>query len=276
MLRFSALALLILSACSQPQIVREGPGWREVQTSGNATAVEVTTDDPRQLAEIARTHADPRFRESAVRRVEDPALLSSIARGDAEARVRAAAVARVTDRAVLSFVAQNDKDESVRAVAAERRDLVRFIAPGHPEFAGWTGRAPGAWVRLRAQLKVGERTATVDVLRTVVRTGPSGILLEQRDANTRLALQGTVKEMLERADVPAGLRQDGEDGADANGRRMPCRTVLWTGQYGRVIARVKYWLSEEVPGGAVRIDVEESPEGEPLRYLRVNVLGWGS
>jgi hypothetical protein len=276
MFRSPALALLLLSAaCSAPQVVKEGPGWREVQASGSTTAIEVTTTDPQELATIARTHADPRLRESAAGRLEDPAVLSEIARGDSEARVRAAAVSRLSDRAVLSFVAQNDKDESVRAAAAERRDLVRFVGPGHPEHAGWKGRAPGTWVRLRAELKLGERTATVDVLRTLVRSGTSGSLLEQREATTRRALQGTVKDMLERTDFPAGMRQDGEDSAEVGGRRLPCRTVLWSGQYGRVIARIKFWLSEEVPGGVARVDVEESPEGEPIRYLRARVIQWG-
>ncbi|HXX92857.1 MAG TPA: HEAT repeat domain-containing protein [Planctomycetota bacterium] len=277
MFRIPALALLLLpQACSSPQVVKEGPGWREVQASGQTTQVEVTTEDPQALATIARTNPDPRLRESAAARLEDPAVLSEVARGDAEPRVRVAAVSRLTDRAVLSFVAQNDADESVRSAAAERRDVVRFVRPGHPEHAGWTGRAPGTWVRLKVELKVGERIATVEVLRTIVRSGVSGVLLEQREAMTRRALQGTVKEMLERTDFPAGNSQEGQDSAEIGGRRVGCRTVLWSGQYGRVIARIKFWLSEEVPGGIARVDVEESPEGEPIRYLRARVIGWGS
>src|SRR5436190_13905105 len=121
MLRFTALALLLLAStsCAQPQVVKEGAGWREVQAStGQPTTVEVTTDDPQQLAAIARTNADPRLREAALARIDDPAVISEVARGDAESKVRAAAVGRVFDRAVLASITQNDKDESVRAAAA--------------------------------------------------------------------------------------------------------------------------------------------------------------
>ena len=55
MVRSPVLALLFLTACTQAVVVKEGSGWREVQSSGSATTVEVTTTDPRELAEIART-----------------------------------------------------------------------------------------------------------------------------------------------------------------------------------------------------------------------------
>jgi hypothetical protein len=257
-------------------VVKEGAGWREVQSSGSTTTtVEVTTNDPRELSEIARTNPDPRLRAAAVARIADPVVLAEIAKKDADPGIRKSAIERVSDRAALADIAQNDADEGVRTAAAERRDLVRFLRPGHPEHPGWVSRAPGSWIRLRAELKVGERTSQTEVLRTMTGSSPAGISMEQRDATSRRALSGTVKDMLDRADVPAGTKQEGEETAEIGGRKVPCHTVLWSGQYGRIIARVKYWLCDQVPGGLARIDIEESPEGEPLRYLRVRVQQWG-
>lgn len=276
MVRFPVAALLLLAACAQAQVVNQGEGWREVQASGSTTtSVELTTDDPAKLAGIARSHPDPRLRAAAVAKIGDPVVLAEVARKDADPAIRKAAIERVSDKAALAVIAQNDTDEGVRAAAAERRDLVRFVRPGHPEHAGWASRAPGSWIRLRAELKVGEQSATTDVLRTVTGVAPSGVSMEQRDASSRRALSGTVKDMLDRADFPSGAKQEGEDQAEIGGRKVACHTVLWSGQYGRVIARVKYWISDQVPGGIARVDIEESPEGEPLRYLRVRVQQWG-
>jgi hypothetical protein len=275
MVRSPVLALLFLTACTQAVVVKEGSGWREVQSSGSATTVEVTTTDPRELAEIARTNPDPRLRAAAVAKIADPVVLAEIAKKDSDPAIRKSAIERVSDRVALADIAQTDSDDGVRAAAAERRDLVRFLRPGHPEHAGWVSRAPGSWIRLRAELRVGDRTSQTEVLRTVTASSPAGISMEQRDATSRRALTGTVKDMLDRADFPAGTKQEGEDTADIGGRKVPCHTVLWSGQYGRIIARIKYWLCDQVPGGLARIDIEESPEGEPLRYLRVRVQQWG-
>jgi hypothetical protein len=269
------LALLAAAACSEPQVVREGPGWREVQASPQETRVELTSSDPKELAVIARTHADPKLRAAAVGKIDDQAVLADVAKADADPRIRVAAVGRLADRGALAAIAQSDADESVRTAASERRDLIRFVAPGGPEHAGWAGRSPGSWVLFKAQLKVGERASNVDVHRTLVRCSPAGAVLEQRDFLSKRPLQGLAREMLDRSAAPAGTRQEDEESAEAGGRRLKCRTVRWSAQYGRVIARVKFWLSEEVPGGVARIDVEESPEGEPLRSLRAQLAQWG-
>jgi len=280
MARSLAISFLLLpAACAAapPQIVREGPGWREVQSSsaGQPTAVELTTDDPQALAAIARTHPDARLRAAAVDEVNDPAVLAEVAKGDADASVRSRAVARVADKDVLADIARNEKDEAIRASAAERRDLVRWIAARSAEYGGWNGRAPGTWVRFKAEVKEGTRVASTEFIRTLVRVTPEGAHLEQRDAASRRALQGRLNDMLARTDTPAGRRQEDQDTLDVRGRRLKCATVLYSGQWGGTIVRLKQWSSPEVPGGVVRIDVEESPEGEPLRYLRATLLGWG-
>jgi hypothetical protein len=273
--RLAACFAVVLAACSAPQVVREGPGWREIKISDTQTKVELTASDPAVLAGVARTHPDPGIRAAAADKVADPAVLADLARLDADAGVRGRAVARVVDTRVLAEVAKNDKDPAVQALAAERRDLVRFVGPKHPEFAGWSGAAPGTWVKFKTELKGSGESVTVDVLRTLAKVGPEGAVLEQRNVATGKALQGAVKTMLDRAEAPAGRRVEGEESIDVRGRRMECLTSLVSGQFGGTIARVKTWRAAEVPGGIARVDVEESPQGEPLRYLRAWAIQWG-
>lgn len=267
--------LVVLAACSGPQVVREGPGWREVKVSDTQTRVELTADDPAVLADVARSHADPQIRGAAVDKIRDQAVLAGIARKDVDAGVRRKAVARLADKRALAEIAQGDADPAVKALAAERRDLLRWLGPKHPEYAAWASRAPGAWVRYRAELKVEGSTSVVEVVRTLVSVGPEGAIVEQRNAATSRALSGSVKTLLDRAEAPAGRRVDGDESLEVGGRRLDCGTTLSSGQFGAVIARVKQWRTEQLPGGVARVDVEESPQGEPLRYLRLLAVQWG-
>lgn len=273
--RSAACFAVALAACSAPQVVREGPGWREIKVSENQTKVELTANDPATLASVARTHPDPAIRGAAVDKIVDPAVLADAARQDADAGVRGRAVARVVDTRVLADIAKTDKDPAVQALAAERRDLLRFVGPKHPEFAAWKSAAPGTWVKFKAELRVLGSSTTIDVLRTLTRVGPEGAVLEQRDVATGKAVQGAAKTMLDRAETPAGRRVEGEESIDVRGRRVDCLTSLISGQFGGTIARVKTWRATEVPGGIARVDVEESPQGEPLRYLRAWAVQWG-
>lgn len=273
--RTLAVLALTLAACSAAEVVREGPGWREVRVSEKETRVELTTSDPKVAADIARGHADPLLRGAAVDKVTDPAVLAAVARGDADAGVRRRAVGRVADRAVLAGIAEGDADPAIRALAAERRDLLRWIPAKHPEYAAWASRPAGSWVRYRAELKSGSEASSSIVVRTLAGCGPEGAVVEQRDAATGRAVQGRVKQLLDRAEAPAGRRVENVESIELRGRRSECPTVLTTGQFGAVIARIKVWRCDEVPGGLGRIDVDESPEGFPLRSLRAVAAEWG-
>src|SRR5688572_27732487 len=100
-------AAVLAASCAAPQVVREGPGWREIKVSETQTKVELTAHDPATLADVARTHPDPAIRRAAVDKIQDPAVLAELARRDADAGVRGRAVARVVDPRALADVAQS-------------------------------------------------------------------------------------------------------------------------------------------------------------------------
>jgi hypothetical protein len=272
---FALLAVLLAACQSSAQVVREGPGWREVRVSEKETRFELANPDPKAAAEIARTHPDPALRAAALDRVGDPAVLAQVASGDADAGVRRRAVGRIVDRATLASIAEKDADPAIRALAAERRDLVRWVSAKSPEHAAWASRPVGAWVRYRIDLVSGADKSSLVVVRTLAACGPAGAVVEQRDAATGKALNGRVRELLDRADAPSGRRVENVESIDLRGRRVDCPTALVSGQFGSVIARIKTWRSDEIPGGLARIDVEESPEGFPLRSLRAFAAEWG-
>lgn len=273
--RCLALLVVPLAACAAPQVVRDGPGWREVRVSEKETRFELTSPDPQAAAEIVRSHPDPALRAAALDRVSDPDVVARAARADADPGVRRRAVGRTVDRAVLAEVAGKDADPAIRALAAERRDLIRWVPARSPQHAGWASRAVGSWVRYRVELSQGTERRSITIQRTLAAVGPAGAVLEQRDVATGKALQGRVAELLDRAAAPVGRRTESLESVELKGRRTECPTALVSGQFGSVIARVKTWRADEVPGGLARIDVEESPEGFPLRSIHAVAADWG-
>lgn len=277
MSRFPVLAVLLAAACSRAEVVREGPGWREVKLPEGKTRVELTSDDPAAVAEVARTHEDPAVRGAAVDRATDPMLLAEIARKDPDAGVRKRAVARVADRRVLEEVASSDADAATAALAAERRDVLRWVGPSSPEYAAWSSRPSGAWIRYRIELRASDGPPQIlEVLRTLARVGPEGAVVEQRDAARGGALPSAIRRLLDRADAPGGRRLESFETLELGGRRLDCAATQASGQFGEVVAKVKIWRSEELPGGLARADVTESPLGSPPLFLRLSALGWGA
>ena len=46
-------------------------------------------------------------------------------------------------------------------------------------------------------------------------------------------------------------------------------------EYRTYRAQVRRWLRDEVPGGVARLDLEVSPEGQPLTHLTALATAWG-
>src|SRR5437763_1328875 len=85
--------------------------------------------------------------------------------------------------------------------------------------------------------------------------------------DARVRAEGSVRELLGRFDVAFGRKVEDDGDLTFQGRRTRCRWVRYNFQRGGDVAQVRRWLRDEVPGGVARIDLEVSPEGQPLTHL---------
>ena len=273
----SMLMLLALpfAGCAGQTVVRQGDGWQEVETKEpGKTQVQVTTDDPSILAQLARTAPDIRVRAEAQRRVIDPAVLAEIARKETDPALRIRIVYRLTDVVVLKDIAKSDADPKVQQSAAARADMLKSVDARHPEYASWSACKPGTWVKLKVEVKVNGTRSTVEIVRTLLECGPDRAVLEQKVANTGWGPQGAANDLLNRFDVAYGRKVEDDGDLSLQGRTIKCKWVRYNFQRGGDIAQVRRWLHNDVPGGVARIDMEVSPEGQPQTQLTAIAQAW--
>ena len=268
-------AALVLAAGCSAKVVREGNGWRETESQEpGKTVVEITTSDPKVLAELAKTAPDPRIRAEAQSKISDPAALAEIVSVEKDPALRRGMVERLTDEALLKQLAQNDSDEGIKQAAAARADMLKTLGPKHPEFDGWSACRPGTWVRWRVELKSNGERSSVEIVRTLLECCPEHVVLEQKMAANGRPLQGAPKDFLTRFDVAYGRKVEDEGEMQLQGRTMKCKWVRHNFQRGGDIAQVRRWMNSDVPGGVARIDMEVSPEGQPLSSLMAVATSW--
>jgi hypothetical protein len=265
------ILLVLFASCGEPKVIREGAGWRETES-----AVEVTTSDPKLLAEIARTHPDPRLRALALAKVSDPAVLADVARNEKEPSLRKKAVEGLDDEALLDQISKNDADPGVKEAAAVRRDVLRIVGAGHPEYRGWAAAKPGSWVRMRIEVRIQNWKQTTEIERKLSACRPDRAVMEQRDRATGKGVQGIFKEVLANYDLAVGSTDEGDGDLEIGGKRAKCRWTRWNFSRLREIVHVQRWFHEPIPGGIARITMEIAPEGDPQRVVQLWVTGWGN
>jgi hypothetical protein len=268
------IALALAVGCAD-KVVREGPGWKETEgKEPGKTTVEVTTSDPKALAELAKTAPDARVRAEAQSKIADPAALAEVIAVEKDAPLRRKMVDRLTDEALLKQLAQNDPDDGIKQAAALRAEMLRTVLPKHPEFDGWVNCRPGTWVRWKVEIKTNGERSSVEMVRTLLECCPEHVVLEQKVATTGKALEGLERDFLTRFDVAYGRRVEDEGEMQLKGRTMKCKWVRHNFQRGGDIAQVRRWMNTDVPGGVARIDMEVSPEGRPLSSLTAVATSW--
>ena len=268
-----ASLLLFAAGCASAKVVREGKGWREVEAK-DSTVIEMMTDDPDVLADLAKTAPDSRVRTEAALRVKDSAVLAEVITKEQDPAVRRTLVARLTDPAVLKDIAKNDPDPTVKETAAARAQMLRTIDTRHPEFFGWSGCKPGAWVVLRIDLNMDGQKYSFDLVRTLLECSADRAVLEQKVASTGKGPTGVVADLLSRFDVAYGRKVEDDGDFQFQGRMVKAKWVRYNFQRGDDIAQIRRWLRDEVPGGVARIDLEVSPIGQPLASLRATATSW--
>jgi hypothetical protein len=275
-LRISLGALLLLAfGCTTGKVIREGKGWREVEgRDSGKSVIEMMTDDPGVLADLAKTAPDARVRTEALLRVKDPGVLAEMVRIEADPAVRLTVVGRLSDERVLRDLAQNDRDDGVRQAAAARADVLKTVDSRHPEYAGWAACKPGTWVKLKVDLRVNDSRSSIEIVRTLLECSSERAILEQKVVSTGKGPQGYTRDLLTRFDVAYGRKVEDDGDLTLQGRTAKCKWVRYNFQRGGDVAQIRRWLRDEVPGGVARIDMEVSPEGQPLSHLTAVATAW--
>ena len=271
MRRFAPVLLFLFASCSEPKVIREGPGWKETES-----AVEVTSDDPAVLANIVRNHPDLRLRSAAFAKIADPVVIADVARNEKDVPLRKRAVESLDDDALLEQISKNDADAGVKDAAAARRDVLRTVSASHAEYKGWASLKPGAWVRMKVEVRMKDSKWTIEIVRKLLACRPDRAVLEQRDLATGKGVQGIHREMLTNYDLSVGRSEEDNGDLEIGGKRSKCRWTRWHFSRGRDIVHLRRWFHDPIPGGIARIDLEVAPEGDPQRMLTAWVTGWGN
>lgn len=278
MVRFTLSALLVasLAACTPAKVIREGNGWREVESkNAGPTVIEMMTDDPGVLADLAKSAPDARVRTEALLRVKDSAVLADMVRKEQDASVRRTITGRLVDEKILRDLAQNDPDDVVKQFAANRLDILRTIDSKHPEYVSWLSSKPGTWVKFKVDLRVNDSRSSVEIVRTLLECTTDRAIFEQKVVPTGKGLQGIAGDVLRRFDVAFGRKVEDDADFAFQGRTVKAHWVRYNFQRGGDVAQVRRWLRDEVPGGVGRIDLEVSPEGQPLSMMTAVATAWG-
>jgi len=270
----SCVALILAVGCASAKVVREGNGWRETETKDGKTEISITSSDPKVLADIAKTHADARIRGQAQSQISDPAVLAEVVKVEKDASLRGRMVGRLTDETLLKSLAQSDPDDAIKQVAAARADMIKTVDPKHPEFSGWSSCKPGTWVKWKVEVKTNGEKSSVEIVRTLLECCPERVVLEQKIASTGKSLQGVPRDFLTRFDVAYGRKVEDEGTMQLQGKTVKGKWVRHNFQRGSDIAQVRRWMNTDVPGGVARIDMEVSPEGQPLSSLMAVATSW--
>ena len=270
----SCVALVLAVGCASAKVVREGNGWKETETKDGKTEISITSSDPKVLADIAKSHADARIRGQAQSQISDPAALADIVQVEKEAPLRRKMVDRLTDETLLKSLAANDPDDGIKQAAASRADMLRTVDPKHPEFSGWSCCKPGTWVKWKVEVKTNGERSSVEIVRTLLECCPERVVLEQKIASTGKSLEGVPRMFLTRFDVAYGRKVEDEGTMQLQGKTVKGKWVRHNFQRGADIAQVRRWMNTDVPGGVARIDMEVSPEGQPLSSLMAVATSW--
>lgn len=149
-------------------------------------------------------------------------------------------------------------------------------AKDNPDYRAWTGFGPGSWVKLVMESAPGGRkTLREDIVR-LVRLTPEQAVVERQTRTTadgRSVPQAPYLETIPaKRDRLDEILREGEEEIEVAGRRLRCRVLELERMLDGQKKRVKLWASDEVPGGAVRMELRAPGAESPELTLRAE--GW--
>jgi hypothetical protein len=144
-----------------------------------------------------------------------------------------------------------------------------------PEFQRWSAVKVGSWAKYKSEIDTnGVKTVLpIEITYTLVEADDKKVVVEELTLNTLVPKDSPKQEKARKRSYTAKSRKkdipekEGDEELEAGGKKLACH---WT-EIRTNSGSVKSWISAEVPGGVVRLEV-----GTPgLNGLqRLNLLSW--
>src|SRR5258706_12152913 len=140
------------------------------------------------------------------------------------------------------------------------------------EYTWWAAHKPGSWVKLKMETEAAGQKIVVEATHTLLEVSPEKAVVERKTKVTAAGVEQpgeTEKEELakDKDKDPIKIEKEGDEEIEVNGKKMPCHWIQGT----QKDAKVKFWLSKEIPGGIAK---GEASGGEIPGVLKISAAGW--
>ena len=144
------------------------------------------------------------------------------------------------------------------------------------DYQYWKSCAPGSWVKLKVESAPAGKPVVKEVVLRLVQVTPQEAVVERQ---TRTTAEGrTIPEPPYLDKIPAKkakadlVLREGEEEIEVAGKKLSCRVLEMEQAAGAEKNRIKLWASNEVPGGAVKMELRKPGADAP--ELTVRAEGW--
>lgn len=146
-----------------------------------------------------------------------------------------------------------------------------FQAKGNPEYGWWSGFKVGSSVKIRVDLEQGGMKVVMEGTFTLLELTKDKAVIERK---TKVTADGKAQpESTEKEDVsatedknPVKIEKEGDEEIEVAGKKLKCRWIQGT----QDDAKVKFWISKDVPGGIVK--AEMTPPGGGT--AKITAVSW--
>lgn len=149
--------------------------------------------------------------------------------------------------------------------------LLGIVQSKNPEYDHWANCKAGSWVKLKVEAEQGGIKILMESTHKLLELTAEKAVVERKSKTT---VGGQAQpEDTEKEDVPAGndpnptkIEKEGDEEIDVAGKKLKCHWI----QGSQKEAKVKFWISKDVPGGVVKAEL--TAPNAPL--MKVTATEW--
>lgn len=148
----------------------------------------------------------------------------------------------------------------------------------NPEYVGWSKQKPGAWVKHKMVSDAGGQKTEMEMTTKLIELTPEKAVVETASVmnvgGQKIDVPGMKRDVPAKwepgkipgqpADAPKPDIKEGTGDATVGGKTYKCKTYEVTMKTDQATMTSKTWMSEEVPGGTVKM---ESKMEKPIQSV---------